>query len=79
MLNRHYHQQCFFEERNHLPPCQQSICRGHGLDDEGGGEEGHEGEEDKDDRGEKVASIFEGRWQREGSGANDQIENVDET
>ena len=34
---------------------------------------------EEDDGGEKVASIFEGRWQREGSGANDQIENVDET
>ena len=68
----------FFLEK-HLTPRKQSIGRSHGLDHKGSGEEGHEGEEDEDDRGEKVASIFEGRWQREGSGANDQIENVDET
>ena len=42
-------------------------------------EEGHESEEDEDDRGEKVASIFEGRWQCEGSSAYYQIEDVDKT
>ena len=63
----------------HLPPRKQSVCSSHGLNDKGGGEKGHEGEEDEDDRGKKVASIFEGRWQCEGSSANDQIEDVDKT
>ena len=61
----------------HLPPRKQSVCSSHGLDDKGGGEKGHEGEEDEDDRGKKVASIFEGRWQCEGSSADDQIEDID--
>ena len=63
----------------HLPPRKQSVCSSHGLDDKGGGEKGHEGEEDEDDGGKKVASIFEGRWQCEGSSAYYQIEDVDKT
>ena len=65
--------------KKYLPPRQQSISSSHGLDDKGGGEEGHEGEENEDYRGEKVASIFEGSWQCEGSSAHYQVENVDKT
>ena len=62
--------------RAHLYP-KDGVAGRHGLHDPGGGDEAEDGEHAEQRRGRGPARRGEGGWEREGAGADNQVEDED--